>query len=158
MLFRSLVENSIFQVYEAAANTRIGWIFPIQALASADHSEARNEHFLKYASAALQSLLSPAEDVSSPNGEIFQIGTMKLSDFYGDDFAVLALSRAAIGGLVGFSISHYRHWLFKYGFVSHNASSHPAASVGKTETAFRDLSVRINLKGISVNLRGDPFL
>jgi hypothetical protein len=100
---RFLVENSIFQVYEDAANTRIGWLFPIQALASADHSAAGNEHFLRYASAALQHLLSPAENISSPNGEILQLGTMKLSDFYGDDFAVLALSHAATDGLAKLS-------------------------------------------------------
>jgi hypothetical protein len=155
---RFLVENSIFQVYEVAANTRIGWLFPIQALASADHSEAANEHFLRYATAALLSLLSPAENVSSSNGEILHVGETKLSDFYGDDLAVLALSRAVTGGLANFSLNHYRHCLFKCGFVSHNANSHPAANASKTETAFRELSVRINLKSISVNLRSDPFL
>lgn len=153
-----LVENSIFQVYEASANMRIGWLFPIQALASADHSEAGNEHFLRYATGALLSLLAPSEDVLSPNGELVQIGAMKLSDFYGEDFAVLVLSRAATAGLAGFNMSHYRHWLFRYGYVAHNSSGHAAASASKTESAFRSLTVRINLKSISLNLHNDPFL
>jgi hypothetical protein len=153
-----LVENSIFQVYEDAANTRIGWLFPIQALTSVDHSAAENEHFLRYASAALQSILSPAENISSANAEILQRGTMRLSDFYGEDFAVLALSRVATGGLVGFDLSHYRHSLFRFGYVSQGSAGHGAGSASKTETLFRSLTVRINLISISSNLRGDPFL
>ena len=42
-------ENDIFQLYDYSSNTRIGWIFPIQALLSQDHNYAENEHFLKYA-------------------------------------------------------------------------------------------------------------
>jgi len=71
---------------------------------------------------------------------------------------VIALSRAATGGLAGFDLSHYRHWLFRFGYVSQSSAGHGAGNASKTEASFRSLTVRLNLKSISSNLRGDPFL
>ena len=55
-------ENSIYQVFIYPSNTRIGWIFPGQALISDQHDYAQDPFFLKYAYVALYKILQVYDD------------------------------------------------------------------------------------------------
>jgi len=155
---RSLVESNIFQVYDAAKDLRIGWVFPIQALLSAEHDEAENPHFLNYASAATAALLAPSRDVFSERLDMLQSGELSLLDFYSEDAAVLTLSNQACSQIPDFDVADYLPGLFKFGFVSPISRGHPLSNQTRTGQMLRELHARINLRKISPKLRSDQFL
>ena len=59
-------ENSIYQVFIYPSDTRIGWIFPGQALFSDQHDYAQDPFFLKYAYVVLYKILQVYDDID-PN-------------------------------------------------------------------------------------------
>ena len=61
-LFRKDVRNEdIYQVFDRDIEQRIGWIFPVAALTSTEHSQSANPHFLKVAFKAFELLLKAIE-------------------------------------------------------------------------------------------------
>src|SRR5690242_20038601 len=61
-LYRKDVRNEdIYQVVDRDIDQRIGWIFPVAALTSTEHSHSSNQHFLKVAFKAFELLLKEIE-------------------------------------------------------------------------------------------------
>ncbi len=56
---KNFAENNIFQVFDG--DTRLGWIFPLQAIISQNHDYVSNPYFLNYAYIAFFKLLIESE-------------------------------------------------------------------------------------------------
>lgn len=103
-------ENSIYQVY--IKEQRIGWIFPIQALQSCDHSYADNKFFLKYAYVAICLLLDKIDDKDK---KIWS-GDFVLEDFYDSSDSILVMDNENCGKIQNFDLDHYVVSLYKNGY------------------------------------------
>ena len=104
-------EDSIYQVL-VEDRTRIGWIFPIQALDSTDHSYCNNEHFLKYAYVAIAKLLN-SEQVIKNNWDSYEI---TLSDLFSMNETILLLDNTNTDKIEGFSLDNYVTSLYAHGY------------------------------------------
>ena len=106
-------ENDIFQVCEKNSE-RVGWIFPLIALSSKDHSYVDNEHFLKYASVTFKKL------IRNNNGFILKTipdppgGSYDLIDLYDGDLIVFTVCKDKINE--DFRISDYIPSFYSYGY------------------------------------------
>lgn len=101
-------ESDIFQIYEKNVNNRIGWVFPIQALLSNEHSFANNEHFLKYAYIAFKNLIT--KEVNGNFGKIQVAGKeleMNLDDIYNSSLIILCLCVEQTNKVQNFNIDNY---------------------------------------------------
>lgn len=149
-------ENEIFQVYEKENDNRIGWIFPIQALQSKEHSFADNEHFLKYAFVAFHLLCKGETNAfrKIPNYEDNR--SYSIDEFYAEDSIILCLSKKKIDNFEKFSIDDYLPSLFKWGYylqVKRNPDQ-ICISAEKQEEVRRKLKVG----PISSSLKGNRFV
>lgn len=104
-------ENSIYPVL-TERRQRIGWIFPIQALESSEHSYSDNEHFLRYAFVAICKLLSHYPD--TPKAALCT--EIKLSDIYEMNETLLLIDRNNTHSIPGFDIGNYIVSLYNYGY------------------------------------------
>lgn len=101
-------EESIYQVL--VARKRIGWIFPIQAIHSKEHSYSDNIYFLRYAYIAWYYLFSLC-DV-----EVESIEDFDLFNYYADDINLLVLDNENCGRITGFDYNKYIVSLFQNGY------------------------------------------
>lgn len=101
-------ENSIFQV--KVGDIRIGWIFPIQALHSAEHDYAEDQFFLKYAYVAWYILLNECEMT------IESFETFNLFENFSDDTSLLIIDKDNCKEIDDFNIKNYEVSLFKNGY------------------------------------------
>ena len=92
-------EESIFQVY--AEKIRIGWIFPIQAINSKEHSHASDKYFLKYAYIAWYLLLDYL-DINIESMDEFD-----LFQQYNDGINLLILDKDNCNQLKNFEFDKY---------------------------------------------------
>jgi len=125
-------QNDIFQVYEYERDTRIGWIFPLQSLLSADHDHAENEHFLRYAFAAFQKLL-----INPNNLYEFSTGVQEIYDIsslYDENSILLVLSNKKVH--TDFALELYLPHLFKYGYYIVNKNDFESIIQSHSETRF----------------------
>lgn len=103
-------ENNIYQVY--TENERIGWIFPIQALLSAEHSYVDDEYFLKYAYVATYLLLDSIDQIDKINFPQEFI----LADYVNETKCILVYDNENIKKIKNFDLSDYTVSFFKYGY------------------------------------------
>lgn len=103
-------ENSIYQVY--VGSVRIGWIFPIQALCSAEHDYAHDKYFLKYAYVATSLLLASINDIDNRQtpSEFF------IEDYYKPEKSILVIDNDNTKSIENFCIDDYIVSLYKYGY------------------------------------------
>lgn len=108
-------ENCIYQVMvpNNGEKTRIGWIFPIQALESSEHDYVENIHFLRYAYVALYKLLD--NDIIVENRTIS--GIITLEDIYSMDKTLLVIDSENTSQIPAFSLDHYIVSLFSHGYT-----------------------------------------
>lgn len=136
----SCTENSIYQVY--IERQRIEWIFPIQALLSAEHNEAENKFFLRYAYVALCLLLQDIENLDKQR----MPDEFLLEDYYEVQKNILVIDKENTSRIESFSIEDYMVSLFQHGY----------ARKGKGNILAEELLIeqrkRINLKPISSEL------
>lgn len=110
-------ENDIFQIFDMDEKVRMGWVFPLQALVSCEHSYIDNIHFLKYATKAMHLLLKDSNKlldgpIRLPNVE----STIHIDEIYKPDDIVLILSSDSVPKLEQFDINLYLPALYKYGY------------------------------------------
>lgn len=96
---RDVLENEIYQVYDRYLEKRIGWIFPVTALDSAEHEFASNEYFLKYANIAKKKIFANAnDDLYTLTPELSNRENIKFGDFFHESTVILIISSATLGG------------------------------------------------------------
>ena len=135
-------EESIFQVY--AEKQRIGWIFPIQAINSKEHSYAENAYFLKYAYIAWYLLLDCL------NVEIESMDEFDLLNQYDDGISILILDKENCDKLDDFEFDKYVIGLYQKGYS--------VTGKGNLYADSSDRSKRINIKRQSTELDDVPYL
>lgn len=139
-------ENSIFQVYDKPTSTRMGWVFPIQALLSSEHDYKDNEYFLRYAYTATILLLKEINEQDMKMlPEEFSIG-----DYYDNSKSILVYDMENCGKIHGFHIDNYIVNLYKYGYSFSDGDSFDADLTG--------VQKRINLYPLSDELSETPII
>ncbi|WP_294240812.1 hypothetical protein [uncultured Chryseobacterium sp.] len=81
-------ENNIFQVYHE--KTRIGWVFPIQALVSNENDFAENIYFSQYKYSTYKEILSGG--IATKKININSQDSYSLIDFFEDDIIIFCVS------------------------------------------------------------------
>ena len=108
-------ENSIYMV-EVKNNDkwdRIGWVFPIQALLSREHTQANNQFFLKYAYVASCLLLGMIDKtVNDETPEEFY-----LDDIFDADQNILVIDNDNVSKIGDFQFEKYIIGLYQYGYT-----------------------------------------
>lgn len=105
-------ENSIYTVSAEKNNNRIGWIFPIQALFSNEHSYSDNRHFLNYAYFALPLYIQTLNGIYQLNDE----EELDLSYQVDNNISVLIIDKRNCSKISNFEINNYIISLFNYGY------------------------------------------
>lgn len=151
-------ESNIFELHERSLeDSRIGWIFPVQALSSLDHQYADNEHLLRYFYVAYQRLLRGSffdndyEIIIASN----QV-TLSINEIYPSDLIVLALSTNKTDLIDNFSIKNYYHSLYinSYFFCSKTSQISLLARIEIPPVIF----TRIYIDPISKFLKDEIYL
>ncbi|MBQ9935274.1 MAG: hypothetical protein IJO70_05430 [Lachnospiraceae bacterium] len=101
-------EESIYQV--CVEKQRIGWIFPIQAIRSKEHSYAENKFFLKYAYVAWNLLI---EQLCI---EIDSLDEFDLFREYPEEISLLVLDKDNCNKVDGFEFNKYIVGLYQKGY------------------------------------------
>lgn len=142
-------ENSIYQVYvpDKEDRKRIGWIFPIQALESLEHSCAQNEFFLKYAYIALYKLFEIDNTVYEGKYD----DRLKLSDLFKMNETVLVIDKYNTAEIEGFNFEEYLVSLYSFGY-SLTGKGNLFDSCNHVE------GNRLNLKRISNQVQGKDYI
>lgn len=97
LLKKDVLESDIYQVYDRALDKRIGWIFPVVALDSREHTYASNEHFTRYANVAIRKLFNEVqESFFSIVPEVYGKASFNFSDFFHDETVLLVISKATL--------------------------------------------------------------
>lgn len=136
-------ENSIYQVY--VFQKRIGWIFPIQALLSNQHTYCENPFFLKYAYVASCQLLN---DIRSENTNF--LSEIELTDFYDESLTLMVLDNNNIKEIKDFDIKDYTVSLYQKGY-SYSGS-------GNLDSEIEVVDKRLKLKPVSEELRKIQYI
>lgn len=135
-------EESIFQVY--VEEQRIGWIFPIQAIHSNEHSYAKNVYFLRYAYVAWHLLFQKL------NVEINSIDEFNLFKYYKEGTNILILDKDNCNKLDKFEFDKYIIDLYQKGYSVTGRGNLYAAHMKK--------KVNLKLKRQSKQLDNIPYL
>lgn len=151
---KDIAENDIYHVYENKIGLRLGWIFPLQALLSKEHSFSNNEHFLPFASASFSLLCKNKYDsyIKQPK---YNPGTQyNLLDFYSEDTVVMCLWTKGFPASYTFDIYRYIPCCFKYGYYLQTKRN--PGDIQISEDA--KLSDRFNLVPMSDDLDKDKYI
>jgi len=110
-------ENSIYTVKIKIDRDwgRIGWVFPIQALLSREHTQAENEFFLKYAYIATYILLNNIE-CTIDIGEDGISQELLLEKLYDPNTNLLVIDHNNCKAVSDFNLNHYIIGLSQYGY------------------------------------------
>ncbi|MGB0743165.1 MAG: hypothetical protein ACPGSB_01445 [Opitutales bacterium] len=93
----------------------IGWLLPMAALASNNHSKSESEHFTKIALVAYRFLLNQL--TTSPEKLNAIDGKLKLDDIFGNDFSLLIVDQTKIDTTAQINFNRLLPNLFEYGFL-----------------------------------------
>lgn len=128
-------ENDIYQVYERNLNDRIGWIFPIIAIASINHTFSSNIHFKRYAYVAYSILVANSTD--------------DITEFH-ENTMILILCKNKLASLQNFNIKDYLPSLFQYGYLTKN--------IADLNSSFKSIgSFKIEIQSISEDLKQEDY-
>ena len=105
---KECTEESIYQVY--VGQERIGWIFPVQAIHSNDHSYSNDRFFLKYAYVAWSQILNECEI------EVESLESFDILEKYQDDINFLVLDKENCSRIQNFDYNNYIVNLFQNGY------------------------------------------
>ena len=110
-------ENSIFEIITKnhKERSRIGWMFPIQALLSKEHSQANNPYFLKYAYIASYLLLDNINTIIE-GGEPDEL---TIDDIYDIEKNLLIIDKENCSRIDKFDYGNYIVGLFQYGYTKY---------------------------------------
>ena len=149
-------ENEIYQVYDRAREARIGWCFPIQALASKEHSYCDNEHFLKYAYVATVALLDRCPDyMFTISPSIDSSGKINLNDFFHDATVVLVICKSTLEKGTSFDLANWLPSFFSLGYTQLLERS-PCDLFYKIENV--PVEKRVNVQQTSSILKNEKFI
>jgi|GEM_PF-880169 hypothetical protein len=147
-LYRKDVRNEdIYQVVDRDIDQRIGWIFPVAALTSTEHSHSSNQHFLKVAFKAFELLLKEIEIPETEESEDYY----NTLEFLHPDTVILCLSNTVIEAhLPEFAIEKFYPNLYRFGFTVKPTSS-PSEYCSEIVTT-------VGLRETCKSLVSEPFL
>lgn len=148
-----LREEDIYQVYDKKFATRIGWIIPVAALDSLEHSYVENVHFLRYAAISLRVLLDTETSFESSSPDISGLNYLRFSDFFGEQTALLVVCRQKLSTLTN-TIDCLIPGLAAYGFADGRTSS----SYGVLKLPMKDSNGRANIHLLPKNTPNLPFI
>lgn len=149
----NFAENDIFQVYEHGNDSRIGWVFPVQALLSNNHNHANNVHFLPYAHVAFEKLLRAEVINLVENPPLFRLESQySLNDFYNSDQVIVMILCTRLTGVIeNFDICSYIPFLYSKGYYwSPGDYKRPLEKYSGTK--------RLNIKSISQSVKNEDFI
>ncbi|MGP5355851.1 hypothetical protein [Pseudomonas helleri] len=146
---KDILESDIFQVYDEARKTRIGWCIPVNALDSAEHDFSSDPHFQKYAFSAIKNALIKVDNsIFTKEIDVGLSSQIRLTDIFHSGTAILIISRETLEVDRVFEIECAMPSLIKHGYVRlSNISPDEIALSG-----VRPESSRIQLKLISSDL------
>jgi len=150
-------EQDIFQIFVNDPSVgRIGWIFPVQSLASDKHSLAENEHFLNYAYIAYSKLL---HGLLLPEEQVIETASfeedLSITDIFQSTMVIMALSDEKTQLIPNFNIDDFLPALYIQDYFYYTGAQILANGT-------RDVddypTVRINITPISEFLKGEIFI
>lgn len=111
-------ENSIFtvEIKNGKGWERIGWMFPVQALLSIEHTQAENEYFLKYAYIATYLLLN-SKECSFKVDETDLLQEIGLEQLYEPRLNILVIDHNNCKAIGEFNLDNYIIGLYQYGYT-----------------------------------------
>lgn len=114
---KNFAENNIFQIFDG--DTRLGWLFPMQAIISRKHDFAENKHFLNYAYVAFLKLLIESENLKINNLSYREDCNYKLEDLFDiESTHVLITSKANTEQINDYDYQNYIPSLYEKGYLS----------------------------------------
>jgi hypothetical protein len=158
----NILEKHIFQVSESDVNETIGFIFPIQALVSAEHDYTDHKHFLIYAFKAFYKLLKQDNEV--PFLVPANKTSLNLTDFYPADAVILILwEKRCREKIKNFNIANYCPFLYQYGYYYANTTESLANKgtngFGEKHREMLDsLKKTIKIKRISSHIENNDYI
>lgn len=146
---KSHAESSIYQVF--VGEQRIGWVFPIQALLSAEHDCSNNPYFLRYAYVATRFLLDNVNRVFDYMPDEF-----RLDDVFNDVAeCILVYDKENCGKLEHFDLDEYTVGLFKYGYSVTASDVDTCIDLGNLEGEKRTC---LRIKPIAQEFRDETYI
>lgn len=152
---RGIKESEIFRIF-TEDDSRLGWMFPLQALQSSQHQYADDENFLKFARIAFEKLCDGVANVYLKEPEYEALRNYQLSEFYSDETVVLLMSRDAIKNIENFNKNDYLPFLAQYGYYL-LTNRNPSDGVLEI-LALGEGKTRIKLISTSPALRSESFI
>jgi len=150
-------EQDIFQISVNDSKVgRIGWIFPIQSLASNKHSFADNEYFLNYAYIAYFKLLLGEVLIEDQVIETMSFEQeLSIDDIYDSQLVIMTLSNEKTKLIADFSIDDFLPALYLHNYFYYTGTE-AFAKVGQNDD---DIPlVKINLAPVSSDLKSEIYL
>jgi hypothetical protein len=147
ILYRKDVRNEdIYPVLDRDIDQRVGWIFPVAALTSTEHSHSSNPHFLKVSIKAFELLLKEIEIPEVDESEDYY----DRLEFLHPDTVILCLSNTAIESyLPEFTIEKFYPILYRFGLTVK-----PTSSLSEYCTK---INTSLNLREICKSLSNESF-
>lgn len=130
-------EGQIYDIFDIAADERVGLLTPIRALDSREHARSDDEYFQAVAASIFWQLVEDAAGYSQLT-ESIDAYDYKISDFYEDGVSILVVNPRA---QPNFNIDSYLPGLFSYGYSVYSPGRSASCSF-----AFKDLPKGKNLK------------
>lgn len=112
---KDVKESEIFQVHNDSG-VRIGWCIPVISLASDDHEYAEDQHFLRYAYAAVVHSLNKADKDIYQKSLSASYEEISMTDIFDESTVLLILSKTNLDN-GSFEFDRFSPALFKYGYT-----------------------------------------
>ncbi|MEX1214651.1 hypothetical protein [Saccharospirillum sp.] len=115
---KNIIENEIFQVFlNTPSKKRVGWLIPAISLNSTDHDYSTNQHFLKYAFAAIKEILQSTDEQIFRNHLDSDQDDFTITDLLHESTAILIISNETLDDTHVFDIDRASPSLVKRGYI-----------------------------------------
>ena len=142
-------ENSVHEVHVASRNSaRLGWLIPINALASTSHDFVENRHFL-YCAVVAMSLFANSPTKGALEREV-EVGSLEvtMADLFHPNTALLVLHRPSMSAANVSNISRLFPGLAQYGYFDADLTEPDRVSAFGIEPDQVKMKVRVTSEDI----------
>lgn len=118
-------ESDIRQILVAGADgdSRVGWFIPLLSLESDLHDHANNEHFLRYARAAIEGFFDALpQNVIDAMGAVSIGDGLSLTSFSPESTVLMVISRKVVASGVNFDVRRLYPYLSSVGILDERQS------------------------------------
>ncbi|WP_156458950.1 hypothetical protein [Rhodanobacter sp. Root480] len=118
-------ESDIYQIYVSSedGDRRIGWFFSLLSLESNLHDFADDEHFLRYARAAIEDFFDVfPQDVADATPSVSVGNGLRLTSFAPESTVLLVISRKVLAGGAVFDLGRLYPYLSSVGVLDNRQS------------------------------------